>query len=166
MAAGSGIARALSPHSAGALFHPGSVVRARSRRKASPILYGFPEQFPLFRGNGPLFEVDPRDSAMLVLQYGAGIKGEKDDGPMLGMPETGHGAPAEKKDKPASDSAYVVSGMVRNENEILGQGAIFDVPVGKGRVVAFTFDALHRYLNHHEFPLVWNALLNWDAKVR
>jgi len=60
----------------------------------------------------------------------------------------------------------VVSGMVRNENEILGQGAIFDVPVGTGRVVAFTFDALHRYLNHHEFPLVWNALLNWDARVR
>ena len=56
--------------------------------------------------------------------------------------------------------------MVRNENEILGQGAIFDVPVGKGRVIAFTFDALHRYLNHHEFPLVWNALLNWDARVR
>ena len=44
--------------------------------------------------------------------------------------------------------------------------AIFDVPVGKGRVIAFTFDALHRYLNHHEFPLVWNALLNWDARIR
>jgi hypothetical protein len=33
-------------------------------------------------------------------------------------------------------------------------------------VVAFTFDAMHRFLNHHEFPLVWNALLNWDARVR
>src|SRR4029077_9072721 len=111
-------------------------------------------------------EVDQRDSAMLVLQYGAGIRAEKDEGPMLGMPETGRAAPADKKDKPASDSGYVVSGMVRNENEILGQGAIFDVPVGQGRVVAFTFDPLHRYLNHHEFPLVWNALLNWDARVR
>jgi hypothetical protein len=104
---------------------------------------------------------------MLVLQYGAGIKAEKAEGPMLGMPETAN-APAsgEKSEKPPADSAYVVSGMVRNENEILGQGAIFDVPVGKGRVVAFTFDALHRYLNHHEFPLVWNALLNWDARTR
>jgi len=166
MAAGSGIARALSPHAAGALFHPGSVVRVRIRRTASPILYGFPEEFTLFRGNGPLFEVDQRDSAMLVLQYGTGIKAEKDDGPMLGMPETGHAAAADQKEKSAPDSAYVVSGMVRNENEILGQGAIFDVPVGKGRVVAFTFDALHRYLNHHEFPLVWNALLNWDARAR
>ena len=80
-------------------------------------------------------------------------------------PETGRPA-AERKEKPASDSAYVVSGMVRSENEIVGQGAIFDVPVGKGRVVAFTFDALHRYLNHHDFPLVWNALLNWDSRTR
>lgn len=167
LASASGIARALSPHGAGALFHPGSVVRARARHKASPILYGYPEQFTLFRGNGPLFEVDQRDSAMLILQYGAGIKSEKDEGAMLGMPETGHTpATTEKKEKPAPDSAYVVSGMVRNENEILGQGAVFDVPVGKGRVVAFTFDALHRFLNHHEFPLVWNALLNWDSKIR
>jgi hypothetical protein len=84
---------------------------------------------------------------------------------MLGMPETVHPvAPAKSSPTPA-DSAYVVSGMVRNENEILGQGAIFDVPVGRGRVVAFTFDPLHRFLNHHEFPLVWNALLNWDARL-
>ena len=84
---------------------------------------------------------------------------------MLGIPETTKPAPKEKE-KPAPDSSYGASGMVRNEGEILGQGAIFDVPVGKGRVVAFTFDALHRYLNHHEFPMVWNALLNWDAKTR
>ena len=69
---------------------------------------------------------------MLVLQYGAGIKAEKPEGPMLGMPETANPAPAsEKSEKPGTDSAYVVSGMVRSENEILGQGAIFDVPVGK-----------------------------------
>ncbi len=57
---------------------------------------------------------------------------------------------------------YVVSGMVRNADEIIGEGAIFDVPVGKGRVVAFTFDPLHRFLNHHEFPMVWNTLMNWN----
>jgi hypothetical protein len=166
LVSGAGIALALSPHGAGGLFHPGSVVRARIRHAASPILYGYPSQFTLFRGNGPLFEVDPRDSAMLVLQYGAGLKSEKDEGPMLGLAETPKPPATKEKDKPAPDSAYVASGMVRNEGDILGQGAIFDVPVGKGRVIAFTFDALHRYLNHHEFPLVWNALLNWDAKVR
>jgi hypothetical protein len=54
--------------------------------------------------------------------------------------------------------------MVRNEREIVGQGAIFDVPVRSGRVIAFTFDPLHRFLNHHEFPLVWNALANWNDR--
>jgi hypothetical protein len=62
----------------------------------------------------------------------------------------------------ATASDYVVSGMVRGQEEIVGQGAIFDVPVGRGRIVAFTFDPLHRFLNHKEFPLVWNAMLNWN----
>lgn len=52
--------------------------------------------------------------------------------------------------------------MVRNEQTIIGHGGIFNVPVGSGRVIAFTFDPLHRYLNHHDAPLVWNALINWN----
>jgi hypothetical protein len=23
---------------------------------------------------------------------------------------------------------------------------------------------MHRFLNHHEFPLVWNALANWNDR--
>ena len=76
---------------------------------------------------------------------------------------TAHGA--SHASAPAkSDSGYVVSGMVRNENVIVGQGAIFDVPVAKGRVIAFTFDPIHRFLNHHEFPMIWNSLLNWNDR--
>ncbi|HEX7089690.1 MAG TPA: M14 family zinc carboxypeptidase [Longimicrobiales bacterium] len=59
---------------------------------------------------------------------------------------------------------YLLSGMVRNEDRIIGHGAIFDVPVGRGRVVAFTFNPLHRWLNHHEHPMVWNALLHWNDR--
>jgi len=36
--------------------------------------------------------------------------------------------------------------------------------VRSGRVIAFSFDPLHRFLNHHEFPLVWNALANWNDR--
>ena len=57
---------------------------------------------------------------------------------------------------------YVLSGMVRNEDVIVGQGAVFDVPLGRGRVIAFTFNPLHRYLNQHDFAMVWNAILNWN----
>jgi hypothetical protein len=64
----------------------------------------------------------------------------------------------------ASDSAYVLSGMVRGQDEIIGQGAIFDIPVRRGRIIAFPFNPLHRFLNHHEFPLVWNAIMHWNDR--
>jgi hypothetical protein len=169
LAAETGIARALTPRSAPTLFHPGSIVRAQARRADSPILYGFPAQFTLFRGNGQLYQVNDRDSLFVVAEYGTRRREpRRDEGPMLGMPETwkqgtgnreqGAAAPA----TPATPAPYVVSGMVRGEQEIVGQGAIFDVPVGQGRVVAFTFDPLHRYLNHADFPLVFNALMHWN----
>ena len=60
-------------------------------------------------------------------------------------------APA-AKETPKKEVPYVLSGMVRNEQAIVGNGAIFTVPVGTGRVVAFTFDPLHRYLNLHDAP--------------
>jgi hypothetical protein len=187
LAAETGIAASLSPHAARTLFHPGSVVRVRSRRSASPILYGYPEITTIFRGNGPLYEVEPRDSSMLVLQYGTKLPEHEPDGPIMGMdgrpsrdrPDstaqrasrndsadaatTGHDSTsAAGNDKKGDTDSYVVSGMVRNEKEIVGEGAIFDVPVRKGRVIAFTFDPLLRFLNHHDFPMVWNAILNWN----
>jgi hypothetical protein len=202
------------------------------------VLYGYPEQFTVFRGNGPLYQVATRDSALMVVQYGTRIaEAPRDTGDMLGMrgvrergdqgiamrdpgfeskrdqavsrrpneppqpvqPPSQNPAPA-RAQNPAPTTAgattagttaggtnapqqgarqgaaqggaegrgagsdYVVSGMVRAENEIIGQGAIFDIPVRNGRVVAFTFDPLHRFLNHHEFPLVWNAIMNWNDR--
>jgi hypothetical protein len=70
--------------------------------------------------------------------------------------------PVDAKDSAKKETPYVLSGMVRNEQAIIGHGAIFNVPVGSGRVIAFTFDPLHRYLNLHDAPLVWNILINWD----
>jgi hypothetical protein len=64
--------------------------------------------------------------------------------------------------KETKDPAYVLSGMVRNEKQIIGHGAILNVPHGKGRVVFFTFNPLHRYLNHHDASLLWNVLINWN----
>jgi hypothetical protein len=177
----SGLARELSELTPRSLFHPGSVVRVRARAPKSPILYGFPEVTHIFRGNGPLFQVDARDSAFIVLQYGARRRPEeRDEGPMLGIanepaaragagqtpaPDTtaARGGAGRAAASPG-DTAYVMSGMVRGQDEIVGQGAIFDIPVRRGRVIAFTFNPLHRYLNHHEFPMVWNAILNWNDK--
>jgi hypothetical protein len=188
-----GFTSSLSPLPLGQLFHPGSIVRVRARRPDHPILYGYPETFHVFRGNGVLFQVPRRDRGMMVLQYGTRASEDdesRDEGPMLGIPRPAASVPAatapgaeqgvpgagegvapaapgasppqqRQQAQPARD-AYVLSGMVRNENVIVGQGAIFDVPLGRGRVLAFTFNPLHRYLNQQDFGLVLNAIINWN----
>ncbi len=157
-----GITKDLQTVDAAGLFHPGSIVNVKVRQPENPILYGFPEVFPIFRGNGPLLQVRKYNRDMLLLQYGT--KPLKDEekymGPIMGMPdkkETPETKTAEKKETP-----YLISGMVRNEQNIIGHGAIFSVPVGSGKLIAFTFDPLHRYLNLHDAPLVWNTLMNWE----
>jgi len=161
MVAETGIARELEPYQAQGLFHPGSFVQVKARKSNSPLLYGFPEFFHVFRGNGPLYQLDKYNRNMMVLQYGT--KPLKDEieytGPIMGMPD--RKAAKEKKEE-KKDPPYVLSGMVRNEQTIIGHGGIFNVPQGSGRVIAFTFDPLHRFLNQHDAPLVWNALINWN----
>jgi hypothetical protein len=70
----------------------------------------------------------------------------------------------EAAEKPAGDkpAALVVSGGVKGASELEGKPAILDVPVGRGRVVAYDFDPIHRYLTLSDFRLVWNAVLNWN----
>lgn len=156
-----GIASELDSYSASGLFHPGSVVNVKVRG-LHPVTYGYPDVFPIFRGMAPLFQVEEYDRHMMLLQYGTQpLKDEIEyKGPVLGLPK--REVKEEKKDDKKKEPPYVLSGMVRNEQTIIGHGAIFNVPVGAGRVVAFTFDPLHRYLNHHDAPLVWNVLINWN----
>jgi len=180
-----GFVREMSSLSLGTLFHPGSVVRVKARRPGHPVLYGYPDTFHIFRGNGSLFSLSRRDRGMMVLQYGTRpAKDEeepKDTGPMLGIPDTARGDSARgvpgagegvaatlpgQTARPAAGEAsrdpYVLSGMVRNEDVIIGQAAVIDAPVGRGHVIAYTFNPLHRYLNQQDFALVWNALMNWN----
>jgi hypothetical protein len=35
--------------------------------------------------------------------------------------------------------------------------------VGKGHVVSFNFNPMHRDLNRGDQRLLWNAILNWQA---
>jgi hypothetical protein len=165
----SGFVRELDVLSAPTLFHPGSVVKAKLRRPDHPITFGYPDTLHVFRGNSPLFAVQKRDRDLMLIQYGTKpLKDEqpaKDEDDMLGIPRA-EVQPQPAAASPASAPAkeqYVLSGMVRNEDQIVGQGAVFDVPLGKGHVIAFTFNPLHRWLNHHEFPLVFNALMHWNA---
>ncbi|CCH53075.1 hypothetical protein BN8_02139 [Fibrisoma limi BUZ 3] len=162
MIAQTGIARELEEAAAPTLFHPGSIVMAKNRKPDSPIMYGYPETFPIFRGIAPLLQTRKYNRDMMVMQYGTKpLKDEEEyKGEIMGMPDKKPVKDA--KAAPKKEDPYVLSGMVRNEQTIIGHGSIFNVPVGSGRVVAFTFDPLHRFLNHHDAPLLWNVLINWN----
>jgi len=164
MVAEAGITRDLDQASAPTLFHPGSIVTAKNRNPNSPIMYGFPETFPIFRGIAPLLQTKKANRDMMVMQYGTKpLKDEEEyKGAIMGMPDKKPVKEAPKVASAKKEDPYVLSGMVRNEQTIIGHGAVFNVPVGSGRVVAFTFDPLHRYLNHHDAPLLWNVLINWN----
>ena len=103
----------------------------------------------------------------MLLQYGSKpLKDEEEyKGLIMGKPEVQPKKEYADKKPAKKEEPYVLSGMVRNEQTIIGHGAIFDVPVGAGRVIAFTFDPLHRYLNHHDAPLLWNAIINWNQSA-
>ena len=161
--ADAGITRDLEEAQTPGLFHPGSVVSVKARKPDHPVLYGYPESFHIFRGIGPVLQTDKLNRDMMLLQYGS--KPLKDEVPYTG-PVMGLAASKEQKkeikNEKEKDVPYVLSGMVRNEQAIIGHGVIFSVPTGAGRLIAFTFDPMHRYQNLHEAPLVFNAIINWD----
>lgn len=177
-----GLVRRVETVAPGSFNSPGSELTARVLRPEHPIAYGYEERTSVFRGNGPLWDLDRRDRGRAVLQFGlkdpdekkgavkgtaSGADGERvevediDDGP---APAPGAaGAPSGKDAaKEGADEKLVLSGFVRGEDVVSGKPAILDLPVGKGRVVLFAFNPLHRHLNHSDFRFVYNVLLNWN----
>jgi hypothetical protein len=61
---------------------------------------------------------------------------------------------------PAGD--VFMSGFVSHPAQLGGQAALVTMPVGRGYAVLFGFNPLHRFQNHGNFALVWNALMHWD----
>ena len=87
----------------------------------------------------------------MVLQWGAWIPTDEED------------SDDDTKDrKKEATESLVVSGGIKGAGEVVGKPAILDIPTGKGRVVAFDFDPIHRYLTVSDFRLVWNVILNWN----
>jgi hypothetical protein len=149
-----GIARDVRQAGAKGLVNPGSELRARFRRADHPLAYGYPETTSVFREGGPVYAVRKVDEGRIVLQWGTALPRE-DEGEPAASPEKKGDA---KKDEPP----LVVSGGVKGGEELAGKPALLDIPTGKGRVIAFGFDPIHRYQTESDFRLLWNAILNWN----
>ena len=128
---------------------PGAHVRVTFDRPHHPIAYGYPTHTWVFRQNFPLYNTPRRWLRMAYCTT------------CLDGPEDRSGIVMEWGDSENKD--FVVSGQAWGEENLIGRPAILDMPVGKGHVVAFNFNPMHRDLNRGDQRLLWNTLLNWQA---
>ncbi len=130
---------------------PGTHVRVTFLAPHNPIAYGYPASTFVFRENEALY-------SMPLAWVRAAYCTTCLDGPV----DTRHvvmewGGPPGKP--------FVVSGQAWGAQNLIGRPAIFDMPVGKGRVIAFDFNPMHRDLNRGDQRLLWNAIINWRALI-
>jgi hypothetical protein len=144
-------------HKSGTFFTPGSELRVKFVRPDHPLAYGYPEITSAFRTGLPVYDIAVTDRSGVVLQWGTKLRKEdrEEESPEAGKP---------KDDKTKKEEVkMLVSGAVKGDDELEGRPAIFDLPVGKGRVIAYNFEPIHRDLNRSDYRFLWNALLNWNA---
>jgi hypothetical protein len=128
---------------------PGAHLRVTFAQPDHPIAYGYAAHTYVFRQNFPLYSVPrrwlrmaycttcldgPFDTSSVVLEWGD-----------------------------RSGAPFLVSGQVWGEANLIGRPAILDTAVGRGHIVAFNFNPLHRDLNRGDQRMLWNALVNWQA---
>ena len=128
---------------------PGAHVRVTFDRPDHPIAYGYPAHTWVFRQNFPLYNPPRRWLRMAYCTT------------CLDGPEDRSGIVMEWGDVDNKD--FVVSGQAWGEENLIGRPAILDMPVGKGHVVAFNFNPMHRDMNRGDQRMLWNAILNWQA---
>ena len=149
-AAGGGSASSAASQQAGTRT-PGAHVRVTFDRPDHPIAYGYPAHTYVFRQNFPLYNTPRRWLRMAYCTT------------CLDGPEDRSGVVMEWGD--SDGKPFVVSGQAWGEENQIGRPAILDMPVGKGHVVSFNFNPMHRDLNRGDQRLLWNAILNWQAIV-
>jgi hypothetical protein len=139
----------------GSVYTPGSELRVKFVRPGHPLAYGYPETTMVFRSMLPVYEIAQSERGDVVLQWGTKLRSEDREEPAEGAKPKD----VAKKDEPK----MLVSGAIKNDDEFEGRPAVFDIPAGKGRVLAFNFEVIHRDFDRSDFRLLWNALLNWNA---
>ena len=156
-----GLVRDVYPRG-GSVFTPGSELKVKFTRPDHPLAYGFPEVTSVFRSMLPMYDIARSERGGVVLQWGTKLRTEdreeeKPDATKATDAAAAPGAPTKKE-----EVKMLVSGAIKGEDELEGRPAILDLPAGKGRVVAFLFNPVHRDFNRSDHRFLWNALLNWD----
>jgi hypothetical protein len=142
-----GLARGIRRAQAPSVFTPGSELRLTFERPEHPLAYGYGGETSVFRTGLPVYD---RPLRWLEMAYCTScLDGPEDPRPLVAT--WGGTGP------------MCVSGGMRGEDELRGRPAILELPLGRGRVVAFNFSPVHRDMNRSDHRLLWNAILNWSA---
>ena len=146
---------------------PGSHVTTKVLRPEHPVTWGFDETSWVFHGNEPGFTVHEHWQGMVVMQYGTQTMAEAERAAdrKAAIPTNGEtdcddddDDNSGKSDKPP----LCLSGLVKDPDTLQRKPAILDVPVGRGHVLIYSWNPLHRYQNLHDFPFLTNALLFYN----
>jgi Zinc carboxypeptidase len=128
---------------------PGAHVRVSFAQPAHPIAYGYAPRTWVFRQNFALYSIPRRWLRMAYCTV------------CLDGPIDRSGIVLEWGDR--EGAPFVVSGQAWGEDNLVGRAAIMDLHAGKGHVITFNFNPLHRDLNRGDQRLLWNAIINWRA---
>lgn len=160
LASDSGMARDVS--SSKPAGTPGSHLTAKILRPEHPVTWGYDEVTHVFHGNQPGFGVREFLQGMVVMQYGtqtlaqAEVEADKKaDIPVSTDRKNEKDAAGDDHEK----RPLCLSGLVKEASDLQRKPAILDVPIGKGRILFYSWNPMHRHQNLHDFPFVTNALL-------
>lgn len=137
------------------LVCPGTLVSGWARHGENPILHGIEPHPAIYQSSVTVYEVDKKMRSSVVMQFGTSL-------PRDVMNEMDQEA-REAHEKMEREQSFKLSGLLRGEKSLDGTAALIDAPLGRGRVVMFAFNPLYRWMNHASFPMVYNAIINWDA---
>jgi hypothetical protein len=145
-----GLARGVSAADSKAVT-PGSELQTTFLRTDHPIAYGYPELTSAFRSDYSVYDIRRSDRDRVVLQWGTKpIKDDRDED-----------AEARESEDDEEETEMLISGGIKQADDLEGYPAILDLPAGDGKVIAFNFNPMHRDLNRSDYRFLWNAILNW-----
>ncbi|MFN2239675.1 MAG: M14 family zinc carboxypeptidase [Thermoanaerobaculia bacterium] len=188
-----GIVRWVSVTPAQKLKAPGTIVRASVAETASPVTAGYGETVPLFFTGAPLLKVgireDPKAAPRGSGRGGAEDPDVPQGRPFVELPQRAEPEPGEEgfqypEDMPSNFEPYMprpedrprvlvsfakepkellLSGMLDGADELAGKPAVVLAPRGKGHVLLFAVNPMWRMNTPGSYPLVMNAIMNWDG---
>lgn len=139
-----GLAKGVDAQSpAQGFYAPGPYVNSEILIPTHPTMFGYTQKtLPVRYAGGPLLQAGPPAGSEQV----AGTSPER---PQVVARFTG-------------GEAGVLSGLMRNPDQVRNRPMVVDAPSGKGRVIMFANNPIYRWQTFGEHEMVFNALMFWN----